>query len=160
MPTIRRTRVERAMAKVEPEPNTGCWLWTGATTGGERPGSYGQLRLDRRMVLAHRAMYEAFVGAIPDGMHVLHRCDTPLCVNPAHLFVGTQRDNMRDRDAKHRRVAPRGERHWAARLTADAVRRIRARWADGEAQAAIARDYGVSGCAVHLIVHRKNWTRV
>jgi hypothetical protein len=85
-----------------PEPNSGCWLWIG--TGRTNPSGleYGRLvfgsRSDgsRRSVSAHRLSYTAFKGEIPTGMNVLHKCDVPFCVNPDHLFLGTQGENMQD----------------------------------------------------------------
>ncbi len=85
------------MAKVSPEPNTGCWLWVGACGGGQ----YGSIAINRRTVRSPRVAWELFIGPIGD-LDVLHRCDQPLCVNPAHLFLGTHLDNMQDRDAKGR----------------------------------------------------------
>lgn len=78
----------------------GCWLWTASKTAL----GYGQLGAPERSsnYLAHRLSYEINVGPIPDRMCVLHRCDTPACVNPAHLFLGTKRDNSRDMEAKGR----------------------------------------------------------
>ena len=86
---------------MQPEPMTGCHLWI----GGADPDGYGVIsRQGRRgkQERAHRVAYELFVGPIPDGICVLHRCDTPACVNPEHLFLGTNLDNVRDRDAKGR----------------------------------------------------------
>lgn len=86
----------RILALVESEADrTGaCWLWTGATG----KGGYGNVGVGRGTMLAHRASYEAHSGErIPAGMKILHSCDTPACVNPAHLRVGTDVDNMRDR---------------------------------------------------------------
>ncbi len=94
-------------AKVVPEPNTGCWLWTAsADTGG-----YGQLRVNGKIEYTHRMAYVRHIGPIPDGLHVCHRCDTPACVNPSHLFVGTRGENMRDMMAKGRKVSATGDAH-------------------------------------------------
>lgn len=81
-----------------PEPNSGCWLWIGCTdTLG-----YGSFRYHGAMRSSHRISYSIYKGEIPDKMHVLHKCDTRLCVNPAHLWLGTHEDNMKDRDLKKR----------------------------------------------------------
>jgi hypothetical protein len=91
----RRPPIDRFMANVSPEPNTGCWLWLGyATSRG-----YARFNLgghQGRHVPAYRFSYEAFVGPIPAGMLACHKCDVPQCVNPDHIFIGTQTDNMRD----------------------------------------------------------------
>jgi HNH endonuclease len=84
---------------VEPEPNSGCWLWSGA----QNRRGYGAISIARsRMREAHRIMWQLEYGRIPDGMHVLHRCDVPPCVNPGHLWLGTRRDNMQDASKKGR----------------------------------------------------------
>lgn len=145
--------LDRFMAKVSPEPNTGCHLWTGFVN---RDG-YGRLRRGERMVYAHRFAFEEFVGPIPEGAYVLHRCDTPACVNPEHLFVGTQADNVRDRDRKGRGRWPTGEGSPTARLTAVQVAEIRDRVANGATQTAVAAEYGVSQAHVSTIVHGKSW---
>jgi len=81
----------------------GCWIWTGSRRGvAVKNGHYGGFWKDGKSLLAHRASYEFFVGPIPEGMFVLHKCDVPLCVNPAHLWLGTQTDNMRDAIRKRR----------------------------------------------------------
>lgn len=89
--------------KCIPEPNTGCWLWTASV----RTSGYGCLRIDGRLVSAHRAAWETVHGPIPPhpdyhGLCVCHTCDTPLCINPAHLFLGTMRENMEDASRKGR----------------------------------------------------------
>jgi HNH endonuclease len=78
---------------------SGCWHWTGATDAK----GYGSLLIDRQGVRAHRLAYMLFVGDIPDGHLVCHHCDEPSCVNPDHLFTGTNTDNMRDMVLKDRR---------------------------------------------------------
>lgn len=92
---------DRFMGHVTPEPNSGCWLWTGAVA--DERWSYGMFRTkQRRTVRAHRRSFELFRGAIPSGKMVLHRCDVPSCVNPEHLFIGDAADNARDMSAKGR----------------------------------------------------------
>lgn len=87
-----------------PEPNSGCWLWIGGGTG---ECGYGLLN-NRIFKQAHRASYAIFKGEIPEGMCVCHKCDTPACINPDHLFIGTHLDNMRDMFRKGRRPKPKG----------------------------------------------------
>jgi HNH endonuclease len=81
-----------------PEPFAGCWLWTASV----RPDGYGQSPIQGKMEGVHRASWIIHRGEIPTGMQVLHRCDTPTCVNPDHLFIGCNADNMRDAAAKGR----------------------------------------------------------
>ena len=85
------------------QPVSGCWLWNGGPSGG-----YGKVTVEQRRIGAHRAAYEAFREPIPAGMEVCHRCDTPPCVNPDHLFLGTRRQNMEDMMKKGRGANQRG----------------------------------------------------
>ena len=93
-----------------PEPNSGCWLWLGVLQGsGYGSVGIGSMRDGTRtMIGAHRAAYLAFCGVIPVGLFVLHKCDNKLCINPDHLFLGTQADNNADKLAK-------GRHHYAKR---------------------------------------------
>lgn len=86
--------------RYEPELNTGCWLWTGYL----HPKGYGYVEVGGRKHRAHRLFYQELVGPIPAGMILCHKCDTPACVNPAHVFVGTDADNVADMKAKGRLV--------------------------------------------------------
>lgn len=85
---------DRFWDKVSPEPNSGCWLWTGARVWNE----YGVIRADRKATYAHRFAYEKTVAAVPDGLQLDHKCRTRSCVNPQHLEPVTQRENLRRGD--------------------------------------------------------------
>lgn len=126
---------KRFEQKHVPEPNSGCWLWDAATN---RNG-YGVIQRGARgdgTELAHRVSYELHVGPIPDGLHVLHRCDVPACVNPDHLFVGDQVANMGDAANKGRCF-----KHDRRRLTSGQVRLVRR---SKIPRATMARNLGVS----------------
>jgi hypothetical protein len=124
------------------EKGDGCWLWTGAR---DRDG-YGRLFANRRDQRVHRVSYELHHGAIAAGLCVLHYCDTPLCVNPAHLRLGTHRDNMIDR-------AQRGH---AGKLTAEQVLTIRS--LKGQQMAGVlAERFNVTTSAIYHIWTGTNW---
>lgn len=164
--------MERFWSKTCPEPNTGCLLWC---AGASKYGFFQVKLADGAWVkeLAHRVSWTLTYGAIPVGAQVLHRCDTPLCVNPAHLFLGTAQDNVADMVAKGRQArgashgsatqpeaTPRGEAHYNARITALQVRAIRCLYEDGFTQSEIAEAFGMTQANVSAIVLRKTWTLV
>lgn len=133
----------------------GCWLWKGATNGGGY-GTYG-------MANAHRIAYIHFVEPIPEGMHVLHRCDNPPCVNPDHLFLGTRKDNMQDAKSKNRMVMPpryEGSQHPESKLQERDVIAMRSEYAEGMAKRALARKYGINKKTVKGIVEYTAWRHV
>lgn len=135
----------------------GCWLWVGSQSGG-----YGTFRLDGKMRKAYRIAWELTNGPIPDGLFACHRCDNPLCVNPAHLFLGTAADNNRDRHAKGRSrgLFVNGSEHPRAKLTDGDVRTMRTLHADGQLPREIAVRFGVSRAQVAKIVTGKAWNHV
>lgn len=91
MPSTRlETAPQRLAKKVIPEPNSGCWLWVGGLSGNR----YGSMHDGERFVGAHHYSYRLHHGPIPKGMNVCHRCDTPTCVNPDHLYADTQVGNL------------------------------------------------------------------
>ena len=159
--TPRMSAAELARFEAKYTRGPGCWLWTGALRNG-----YGQFWLRRRMPRAHRLSYRYHVGPIPDGLCVLHNCpggDNPACVNPAHLWLGTQADNMRDMAAKGRSSrAPTmfGEEHVDAKLTTNDVRAIRRGLAAGTYQRELAATYGVSESSVSRIKTGRSWAHV
>jgi hypothetical protein len=151
---------ERFWSKVDKSGE--CWVWT-ASTG--RFG-YGQFMTVedgmRRNNKAHRFAWELTNGPIPAGKLVLHSCDNPACVKPAHLFLGSQDDNMRDMREKGRSVHWKrsGTRHRQFRLTEDEVREIRAASSGGESNRSIAPRFGIHHGYVSQITTRRVWKDV
>jgi hypothetical protein len=143
-----------------------CWVWTGDTT--ER--GYGTLGYQRKRWRAHRLAYKLTHGDVPDDLMVCHRCDNPPCCNPAHLFLGTQSDNMQDCSKKGRWGAGGGhaegartfgQRHWSAKLTDDLVRELRARYAaGGVTYSHLSAEYGVAHSQVRRAILRHSWKHV
>jgi len=128
-----------------------CWLWT-ASDDGKR--GYGKISVGNKMHYAHRLAYEAHVGPIPKGLCVLHKCDTPKCVNPDHLFLGTIADNNRDRDQKGRHVPQIGKDHWRADLCETDIYLIKEIDAP---QQTIADWFGISQAHVSRIKNSQAW---
>ncbi len=146
---------EVIQARSIPEPNSGCWLWTGRIQTDSR---YGTMYIDNRRYYAHRLSWEAHNGRpIPDGLFVCHHCDTPPCVNPSHLFIGTKRDNALDRERKGRGNQPVGERNGKSRLTLSDVELILSSNLPHET---LARRLGVSGGAVRSVRRGDTWRHV
>jgi HNH endonuclease len=151
------TLQDRFDAKYIPEPNSGCWLWTAAAL----QSGYGILCLDlaippkNKERLAHRISWILKNGEIPSGMHVLHRCDMPCCVNPDHLFLGTSKDNTHDQMKKQR--MPLGEGRRFAKLHEEAVRQIRT---SDKSDIALAKQFGVSDSAVWMVRSGRTWKHV
>src|SRR6266404_3002515 len=115
---------------------------------------------DGQPMSAHRAAWQLYCGQIPEGLLVLHRCDVMACVNPEHLFLGTQQDNMDDMIAKGRKVSLRGEAVTMSKLTENEVRAIRALSAKGVRPTIIAQKFKTSRTNVHHIVNRDSWKHV
>jgi len=151
------TLAERLLARVEYEPNTGCWLWSGASS---REG-YGHIRDSGRVTLAHRASYKVHREPPPAGVQVCHKCDTPACVNPAHLFLGTNAENAADRNRKGRARggANKGPAHPLSRLSVADIARIRVLAASRiQPQRLIAAQYGISQGHVSAILNGRRWS--
>lgn len=134
----------------------GCWRWLGYTVD-----RYGRIALDggrgAPCAGAHRVSWELHNGPIPEGMCVLHRCDNPPCVNPDHLFLGTQLDNIADRVRKGRNGDLSGQNNGRAKLTSEQVLEMRSRHRGGESYRVLGIAFGVSWGHVGHIVKGDNW---
>lgn len=138
-------------------PGTGCWEWIGSG----RSQRYGAFKYQGRAIKAHRFSWILANGAIPDGMHVLHRCDHTKCVNPSHLFIGTHKDNMSDRDAKGRGNQPRGARSGHAKLTNENVVEIRRLYTRGSIrQIDLAQRFNIHQTGISKIILGKSWSHI
>lgn len=161
----------RFRSKIAATPDSGCWEWT----GGKTMGGYGKFKVGGRTLPAHRIAYRLHNGVFPPtSLFVCHSCDNPGCVNPAHLFIGTPLDNMRDKVAKGR--SSRGEKHalsmlgtqtprkgvqcGAAKLTDRKVRSIRDRRARGESARELAKKFEVRVSTVYRILAKEAWSHV
>lgn len=150
--------MEFFMSRVSPEPTTGCWLWTGKVGGSQPYGVLPSAHGSGRGTYAHRAALEMFGRPNPGGLHACHKCDNPSCVNPDHLFWGTRKDNLGDAARKGRTAI--GVRNGSARLTPDAVRKIRALKRDGQTDVRVAEEFGISRGLVSQIYRRLIWKSV
>lgn len=134
---------------------SGCWEWQGARRGAM---GYSSIDNDGKTLSAHRVAYELTVGPIPEGKAILHECDNPPCINPAHLVLGTKASNNADKAAKGRSYRPRGEENAQAKLTAEAVEKIRALHSvERLSKTEIGRRFGVNRSQIARILSGKNW---
>lgn len=137
--------------------DVGCWVWRGASSGRTARYRHASIGIphSRRSALVTRVMWELQYGEIPPGLCVLHKCDNPLCVNPQHLFLGTQADNMRDMQNKRRSTF--GEKSRRATLASSQVEEIRN---SDEPHVQIAKRLGATYGQVCAIRHGRGWPNV
>jgi hypothetical protein len=144
------TAQEKLEERCMPIPWTGCWIWLGSVGSH----GYGDFRMNNKGILAHRAAWELANGCpVPGGRFVLHHCDNKLCVNPAHLFVGTNTDNMRDKLRKGRHVPGWCEE----KLTQEQIDQIRALRAAGVPQREVAARFHRHPDHIRKIANHKVW---
>lgn len=160
--------IERFWSHVEKTET--CWLWTGSKRN-KGYGAFVWADVEGKVVQgrAHRFVYELLVSPIPAGLFVLHHCDNPACVNPDHLFVGTNQDNVSDMMQKGRHVAggtytegkyERGVKHHNARLTEYDIKAIRTDRVQGLSYSNLAEKYGIAPAHAYRIVNRYVWSHV
>lgn len=144
--------------RIERIPEAGCWIWTGAVNDDGYGRVYGKWTGRRRMT-AHRWVYESTFGKIPVGMSVLHRCDVASCVNPDHLYLGTQIQNVADRHKRGRNGAAKisGELSVCRKVTESVVREIRS---SNESGVILAARFGLGMTQISRIRRREAWKSV
>ena len=147
--------IARFWAKVD---RTGdCWIWTAS----KKRFGYGRFMLHGRQWTAPRVAWVIVHGSIPEGLHILHRCDNPPCVRPDHLFTGTNADNVADKQAKGRARTAQGSLSGMAKLDEASVVAIRHAYASGDASTPqLAREYGVTTGLIGAIIRGTIWQHV
>lgn len=139
-----------------------CWIWNKSFT----KRGYGRANYKGKAIYAHRLSFLLFNGEIKSGLFVCHKCDTPLCVNPRHLFAGTPKENSADRDEKKRSRVVIGRRHKGtdsakAKLTDDAVIAIREIYSNGKCtHANLAKQFGVVKQTIASVISRRTWRHI
>lgn len=149
-----KINVNRFMSYVGKGAVNECWPWL----GGHIPSGYGAFSVNGKSRGAHRVSYIVHGKGDPAGKVVRHTCDNPNCVNPAHLILGTQADNMRDRLTRGKYA--RGEGAHNVRLTTDMVIEARRRRLNGASVYSLAKEYGVNKGTLHNAIYGKTWAHV
>ena len=157
-----KTIQQRFEEKCIPDPKTGCWTWTAALKSKDKNNNYGLFRIGSRIRKAHQVSWEIYRGEIPKtesyhGTCVCHKCDSPQCVNPGHLFLGTMQDNNKDKVDKLR--TPRGSAHHSVKLTEDQVVDIK-KLTGTLPQKDIAAMFGVAWYTISSIQRGVNWSHI
>lgn len=135
---------------------SGCW---NCTSHARSKAGYSRFRSNGKMTLVHRYMYEQKYGKIPDGMFACHRCDNPACINPDHIFIGTNQDNIDDMCNKNRQNKTKGSNHYKSKLTDEQVREIRFK-SSGLSQNYLSRKYGVVQSVIWAIINGHIWKHI
>jgi hypothetical protein len=151
-----KTVQERFWSKVNIKSENECWEWIKF----KNKKGYGLFGLNAIPEGAHRVSWRFTYGDIPESLCVLHKCDNPACCNPAHLFLGTNQDNVNDRVAKNRSSDLRGSKHYRAKLTEIKVLEIRSLYKMGIRQSSIAKTYKVNQGTISNIIDKKTWTHI
>lgn len=149
-----RNAVLQKFEKYTEDRTNGCKEWV----AGKTSDGYGVVNFNNKSLLAHRVAIELFLGLSPAGMMVCHKCDNPACVNPQHLFLGSQKDNMKDMRIKGRRKGINcRELNGRAKLTMSAAQEIRQKRDGGYTLKQLATEYGVAFSTISRVSRQENW---
>lgn len=142
-------------SKVDIKDRANCWQWLASIRGD----GYGQYHFDERNQGAHRVAFQLAIGEIPNGLHVCHHCDNKECVNPDHLYLATNRQNLID--AGRRGLLKQGESHPLHKLTVEDVKEIRLKYIPWViTMQMLADEYGVAINTIQQVVKRGNWKSI
>lgn len=146
------------LSKVYPEPNTGCWIWS----GGLNAFGYGSLNTSSYEGFCNTSRYSYYIhkGDFDRSKLVLHHCDVRCCVNPDHLYIGNHKDNSNDKHSRGRADVRTGQNNGRSVLTNDQISTIRLRYkrkSKTDNAVVIAKEYGVSSTVIYLAVSHKTW---
>ena len=158
--TYEKKALQRILNLTKEDPKTGCLMWQGGIGGGRsKKDGYPSMHYKGGTARATRVMYQLTYGAIPDGLYVCHKCDTPLCVNPDHLFLGTQKHNMQDALRKGRIVVPelKGEDHAHALFSNEQVVKLRKEFQKGRKIQSIIDETGASKSTIKRMLSGKTY---
>lgn len=135
-----------------------CWEYNGYKPRGSK--SYGYIQIEGRAKIAHRVSYELNKGEIPKGYVVMHSCDNPCCINPAHLSVGTNKDNSQDMVRKGRHKYNIGAESYNTKFKDEDIIEIRKKLLDGKSISSVSREYGVSWPCIQDIKLKRTWKHI
>jgi hypothetical protein len=146
---------QRLELQTVPVAECGCWIWMGKLN----QYGYGRINIGGAYQGTHRVSWEVHRGKIPDGLHVLHHCDIRSCINPDHLFIGTDADNVRDciKKGRARHVGMKGEKHHKAKVTAKQVLMIRT---SQKKPKFFIEKFGLSKSQVSAIRTKRSWSHI
>jgi hypothetical protein len=154
-PPLTEDDISRFHELVQQRGDDDCWLWLGSI----KNKGYGQFWYSHKQRLSHKIAYILAKGPIPENLHILHSCDNPPCCNPNHLFVGTNLENVRQKQERNRVI--KGSAVAVSRITEDDALAIRIRYASGGVtQAELGREYGIDDSVVSDIVRGTAWAHI
>lgn len=156
MPRLTIRNIGQLLSRSNLNPETGCRIWNGS----KNKRGYGRLGVDNKLVQAHRYSYELSNGKIPDGLYVTHKCDTPACIEPTHLSVGSQQDNMDEMVQRCRSLHRKGSKNPKHTLIESDIPKIRALRVSGMTYQSIASIFNVQLPTIWKVTSGKTWVHV
>ncbi len=160
IPILSPQDIVRFWDNVSVKSDNDCWEWLGCKKSHHINRNYGQIGIQGGIYLSHRVGWELVYGPIPENFKICHTCDNPPCCNPEHWFLGTQADNVLDREYKGRGNQAKGEKHGVTHLTTQDVITIRQRVHNGEFQYIVGQSFNLSNQQVSNIIRRVSWPHI